>query len=353
MPNSRTLTLITIGLTFFGLIMIDSASVVDAARDFGDKWYYLKLQSIWAILGLGLFFLFSRINHQIFKKYAFPFFVVTVFLLLLVLIPGIGVKLQGARRWINLGFFLLQPSELAKLTMAIYFSTLLSTKKKYLPFFFTLGLVSLLIVLEPDLGTTLVIIGMGFLTYFGSGGRIRYLAGFSVLGLLAVMLMVIVSPYRLSRLESYFNTRKDPLGSSYQIHQALIALGSGNLFGLGLGQSRQKYNFLPEATTDSIFAIIGEELGLVGSSALLLAFLILILRGFNSAGEAAMGFSQNLAVCLTSMIGIQAFINISAITALFPLTGIPLTYISYGGSSLLIMLVATGILVNIARSYEQ
>ena len=352
MTNHRALTLITISLTFFGLIMIGSASVVDAARDFGDKWYYLKLQGLWALIGLILFFIITRINHLRYQKYAFPFFCLTAGLLLVVLIPGIGTKLLGARRWINFGFFLLQPSELAKLTMAIYFSALLTKKNKIWPFFSTLTLASILIIMEPDLGTALVIIGMGIFTYFGSGGKILPLLGFTAMGLIAVILIIMVSPYRLSRLKSYVDYTHDPLGASYQIRQALVALGSGKIFGLGLGQSRQKYNFLPETTTDSIFAIVGEELGLVGSSAILLAFLILILKGFGAAAFSHPGFSANLAISLTSLIGLQTFLNISAITALMPLTGIPLTYISYGGSSLLIMLVATGILVNISRAYD-
>jgi cell division protein FtsW len=352
MTNHRFLTLLTLGLTLFGLIMIGSASVVDAARDFGDKWYYLKLQGVWALIGIILFFILSRINHLRYQKYAFILFGVTVALLLAVLIPGIGIRLLGARRWLNFGFFLLQPSELAKLTMAVYFSALLTRKDKIVPFFMTLGMVSLLIIMEPDLGTALVIIGMGVFTYFGSGGKILPLLGFAGLGLVGIFLIVMVSPYRLSRLQSYSNLSKDPQGASYQIRQALVALGSGKIFGVGLGQSRQKYNFLPETTTDSIFAIIGEELGLVGTTAVLLAFLLLILKGFNTSAVPHPGFSANLGLSLTTMIGLQSFINISAITALLPLTGIPLTYISYGGSSLLIMLVATGILVNISRVYD-
>jgi cell division protein FtsW len=352
MTNHRVLTIITISLTFFGLIMISSASVVDAARDFGDKWYYLKLQGLWALIGLILFFILTRLNHLHYQKYASILFFLTIGLLLLVLLPGIGTKLLGARRWINLGFFLLQPSELAKLTMAIYFSALLTKKNKLWQFFITLTLIGLLIIMEPDLGTAIVIIGMGVFTYFGSGGKILPLLGFGMLGLIGVLLMVAISPYRSSRLKSYIDSSHDPLGASYQIRQALVALGSGNIFGLGLGQSRQKYNFLPETTTDSIYAIIGEELGLVGSVAVLLAFLILILRGFSTAAVSHPGFSLNLALSLTSLIGLQSFINISAITALVPLTGIPLTYISYGGSSLLIMLLATGILVNISRVYD-
>ncbi len=173
------------------------------------------------------------------------------------------------------------------------------------------------------------------------------------LGLIGVVILVVTSNYRLNRLLSFFDRSKDPLGSSYQIQQSLIALGNGKIFGLGLGQSRQKYNFLPETATDSIFAIIGEELGLVGTVALSLIYLVLTVKGFEIAALAKSVFSSNLAVALTGIIGFQAFINISANTALIPLTGIPLNYVSYGGSSLVVMLLAAGILVNISVKYEK
>lgn len=350
MSNHRLMTLLALGLVVFGLIMIGSASVVSAARDFGDKWFYLKLQASWALMGLIIFFIVSHIDHRKYIKFANLLYVTTIILLIAVLIPGFGVQLQGARRWLNFGFFLFQPSELAKLTLTIHFAALFTQKPKPIPFLPALGLISLLIISEPDLGTALVILGTGCIMYFGAGGKIRDLAIFALAGIFSILILVQLSPYRAGRLKSYFNPSHDPLGSSYQINQALIAFGSGNVFGLGLGQSRQKYDFLPEATTDSIFAIIGEELGLVGTSVLLAVYLLFILRGLKTSVHVHNPFSANLALGLTSVIALQTFINISAITALFPLTGIPLTFISYGGSSLLIMLVATGILINISRS---
>jgi cell division protein FtsW len=349
MSHHRLIVFLTLGLTFFGLVMIGSASFVDASRDFGDQWYYLKLQSFWAVIGLIFFWFSGKFNHLKLQALATPFFLVTIILLFAVLLPGIGVQLQGARRWLNFGFFLLQPSEIAKLTMSIYYAAMFVHKPRLIPFITTLGLVCFLVILEPDLGTALVILGSGAIIFFGAGGKIRDLAFFAVLGIILILLLVTVSPYRTGRLKSYFNPSQDPLGSSYQIRQALIAFGSGNIFGLGLGQSRQKYDYLPEATTDSIFAIIGEELGLIGAVTIVIVYLMLFFHGLKVSAIVKNKFSANLALGLTSVIALQTFINISAITALIPLTGIPLTYISYGGSSLLIMLVTTGILVNISR----
>lgn len=329
--------------------MVGSASVVDAARDFSDKWYYLKLQSFWAILGTITFIFFSKFPLARLQKYAFLIFMVSLSLLILVMLPGIGVKLLGAQRWINLGFFSFQPSELAKLSLGIYFSSLLIKSDRFTQFAATLGIVSLLILLQPDMGTALVVISLGFVLYFGSGGHLGRLLTISVIGVALISFLIVVSPYRFNRLKTFFDYTHDPQGSSYQIRQALIALGSGGIFGVGLGQSKQKYDFLPEATTDSIFAIIGEEFGLIGTASLIVIFLILILTGLEVSASAK-GFSSNLALAMTTIIGFQALINISAIIALVPLTGIPLTYISYGGSSLLTMAAATGMIVNVSKT---
>jgi cell division protein FtsW len=331
--------------------MVGSSSVVDAARNFNDKWYYFKLQALWTGIGFSALVFFSNFDHRQLQKHSFFLFVAAIISLVLVLIPGIGVKLLGARRWINIGVSV-QPSEITKLFSAIYFSSLLTKPNKHVQLVLTLVLICGLIMLEPDLGTTLVIIGMGFILYFGSGGKLSHMFLISIVGLFAVGALVILSPYRLNRLKSYLDFGHDPQGSSYQIRQALIALGSGGILGEGIGQSKQKYTFLPESMTDSIFAIIGEELGMIGGLAVLVCFLILLTKGLKVAQKAKSKFSSNLAISLTAILGFQAFINISAITALVPLTGIPLTFISYGGTSLLIMLSAAGMLINIAKSYE-
>ncbi len=344
------ITYLVLGITLFGLLMVGNASVVDATRDFGDKWYYLKLQAGWALFGLIGFFLASKFNYHRLEKLSFPLLLVTLLLLTIVLIPGIGSKLLGARRWLNLGFFSFQPAELAKLTLTIYFSSLLKkTKDQFWPFISILGICAGLIMLEPDLGTTIVLVGTGLITYFGSGGQLKRFLLLVPIVLLAGAGLIIFSPYRLDRLKTFFDYTSDPLGTSYHIRQVLLSLGSGKIFGVGLGQSRQKYEFLPEVTTDSIFAVIGEELGLVGSLSVLLAFFVFINLGLHTVRNAPDQFGSNLALAITSWIGLQAFINIAAMAALVPLTGIPLPFISYGGSSLVLVLLASGTLVSISR----
>lgn len=344
------ITYLVLGITLFGLLMVGNASVVDATRDFGDKWYYLKLQSGWALVGLIGFFLSSKINYHRLEKLSFPLLLVTLLLLTAVLIPGIGSKLLGARRWLNLGFFSFQPAELAKLTLIIYFSSLLKkSKDQFWPFISVLGICAGLIMIEPDLGTTIVLVGASLITYFGSGGQLkRFLILIPVI-LLAGAGLILFSTYRMDRLKTFFDYTHDPLGTSYHIRQVLLSLGSGGIFGVGLGQSRQKYEFLPEVTTDSIFAVIGEELGLVGSLLVLTAFFVFVNLGLHVTRNAPDQFGSNLALGLTSWIGLQAFINIAAMAALVPLTGIPLPFISYGGSSLVLVLLASGTLVSISR----
>ncbi len=329
--------------------MVGNASVVNAYRDFGDKWYYLKLQSGWAVLGLAGFFFVSRFPYPKLEKLAPLFLFSTLALLLLVLIPGVSSRILGARRWISLAGFTFQPAELAKLTLSVYWAALLKKTSALIPFLASLGLAIGLIMLEPDLGTTLVLTGTALMTYFGSGGKLIHLASLLPLGALALAILIFIAPYRLDRLRTFFDYSRDLQGSSYHIHQVLLSLGSGGVFGVGLGQSRQKYEFLPEVATDSIFAVIAEELGLIGAALILVVFFVFFLAGLKIAQTCDQPFGRNLALALTSWISIQAFINISAMVALIPLTGIPLPFISYGGSSLVITLISSGILVNISR----
>ncbi len=342
---------LVVGLVAFGLLMVGNASVVDAARDFGDKWYYLKLQAGWAAMGLAGFWLASRVSYLKLQKLAMPLFLMTLLLLVCVLIPGFSDRILGARRWLNLGWFSFQPAELAKLTLAVYWAALLNTARDaFWPFMGSLAAVASLVMLEPDLGTTSILVGMGLLLFFGSGaaGLKRLLVLIPVL-VVAAASLVMLSPYRRQRLLTYFDYTRDPLGASYHIRQVLLSLGSGGVWGVGLGQSRQKYEFLPEVTTDSIFAVVGEELGLVGTTAVLVTFLALFWTGLQIAKSAPDRFGTNLALGLVGWIGLQALINMSAMVALIPLTGVPLPFISYGGSSLVIALLSTGILVNISR----
>jgi len=340
-----------IPLSLFGLLMVYNSSVAMAMRDFGNQYHYLQEQLKWLVVGYIVFGIFSVIDYRFWKKLAFPIMIGTIVLLCIVLLPGIGIKALGAKRWINLGFFVLQPAEFAKLSLIIYLSAWLTTNKpkQILSFLLFLGVIVGLIMLEPDLGTSMIITLTSLALFFFSGAALQYfLYIIPGIGVVATSLAVF-SPYRFRRLLTFFNPESDPLGASYHIRQAIIAIGSGGIFGLGLGQSRQKYEYLPEANTDSIFAIIGEELGFVGCVLLISVFVYLIWRGFRIARLIDDPFGKLLALGVTTCIGIQVMINISAMVALIPLTGVPLPFISYGGSSLIIIFAACGILVNISR----
>ncbi|MCX6726002.1 MAG: putative lipid II flippase FtsW [Candidatus Shapirobacteria bacterium] len=340
---------LVLGLTIFGIIMVGSASVVEAFRDFGNKLHYLRLQAIWAAFGFLAFCFLSFFDYHHLKKFAFPLMVFSFICLILVLIPGIGTKIMGARRWLPLGFFGFQPAELTKLTFILYLALFFSNRRKFWSFLFLLGILLFLIMLEPDLGTAVILSATALVVYFVSGAPLLLLAGIGLAGVLGGAGLIFSSSYRRERLMTFLNPSQDPLGASYHIRQILIAIGSGGLFGVGLGQSRQKYEYLPEVTTDSIFAVIAEELGFIGSLALVIIFLMLVWRGMKIAKEAPDEFGKLLAVGITSWIGFQALVNLSAMVAIVPLTGVPLPFISYGGSSLVLCLAGMGILANIAR----
>lgn len=336
-------------LTLFGLVAIFEASVVESYQQFGDKFHFLKLQLMWALLGFTAFSIASLIPYSIYKKLAQPIFIIAILLLLAVLIPGIGFEAQGARRWINLGFTVLQPSEITKLAVIIYLSSWLSKHQRFEPFMFITAVVIGLIMLQPDLGTAVIIGSIAFILYFVSGGNIKKIL---ISGLIAAVIggiLIISSPYRLDRLKTFLDPSTDPLGTSYHIRQVLIALGSGGVFGQGIGKSRQKYQYLPEASTDSIFAIIAEETGFIGGLLVIIALYQLINQGFKIAKNSTDPFAQLLTMGIMSWIGLQMLMNLSAMVALIPLTGVPLPLISYGGSSLITILLALGIVSNISR----
>lgn len=349
----KQLFFVVLALVVIGIAMVFNASVVDATRTFGDEFFYARRQAIWALIGfVGLFF-FSKLNYKVLERFALFIFGASVLLLIVVLVPGVGVSALGALRWIEVGPIVIQPAEFAKFALVIWLAAVFSkTKSSLVPFIFTIGLLAGLTILEPDLGTAIIIGAVGLIMYFTAGVPLFYFLGVIPLGFGLAILLILISPYRKERLLTFLNPQIDPLGTSYHIRQILIALGSGGIFGVGLGQSRQKYLFLPEPTTDSILAIIGEELGFVGTAAVLVAFVYLIWKGLTIASRISDPFGRLLAVGITSWVGVQAFMNISAMVALVPLTGIPLPFFSYGGSSLVVTLWAVGILLNISKYQE-
>jgi len=338
-------------LTLFGLLMIYDASSVIAFNLFGDKYHFIKDQIVWVILGFCMLYLCSLIDYHKLFNLALPLLLVALGLLILVFIPGIGSGAKGANRWIDFRFFRLQPAEFVKLELALYLSAWFSTKEKgrFLAFSLLIGAVLLLVMLEPDMGTASIILSEAVIIYFLSGGSVKQfvLAG-PLVGLVGYLL-VKIEPYRAARLTSFLNVDKSLTDASYHVKQALIALGSGGVFGLGIGNSLQKFAYLPENVTDSIFPIIAEEYGFIGASILIILFLLLVWRGFLIAVNARDTFGKLLAAGIVSFIAVQTILNLASMTALLPLTGVPLPFISYGGSALVVDMAAIGILLNISK----
>ncbi len=342
-------------LTVFGLLMVYNASSVIAFRNFGDKYHFIKDQSVYAALGFVSLIFFSFFDYRKLHKFSLPIFITAIVLLALVFIPGIGIKVLGAHRWVNMGLFIIQPTEFAKLSLAIYMAAWFSKKNKGRLFSFGLltGLVLLLIMAEPDMGTASIILFEAIVIYFLSGAGIGQFVLMTPIIAIFGIVFIILEPYRLSRLTTFLNLGQSFQGASYQVRQVLIGIGSGGIFGVGLGNSLQKYSYLPEISTDSIFAVIAEELGFIGSTILIIAFMIIIWRGFYIASRSSDTFGKLLAGGITSFLGIQMVINLAAMTALLPLTGVPLPFISYGGSSLVIDLSSIGILLSISRIHTK
>jgi len=278
----------------------------------------------------------------------------TLVLLVMVFIPGLGINAYGAHRWINFGFFVLQPAELAKFTMIFYLSAWFARpeKERLGSFLLLLGMVIGLIMLEPDLGTSVITLSIALLLYFYSGAPIKHFMFMLPLFIGGLLVLSIIAPYRMQRVVTFFNHQSDPLGASYHIRQVLFAFGSGGWTGVGVGKSRQKYEYLPEANTDSIFAIIGEEIGFVGAFLLISLYIFIIWRGYSISLRVKDMFGRLLGLGISSWDAIQTLINLSAMVAIIPLTGVPLPFVSYGGSSFIILLTAMGSVSNISRHSE-
>lgn len=351
--------LITIFLLLgFGLVILASASAVISQERFDNSYHYFFHQLIYGVsIGLILFFVASKIRYRFWKKWAIVILALSIVALILVFIPDLGFGYGGARRWINFKFLSFQPSELIKLGFIIYLAAWLERRetevKKFsystLPFLIITILTGALIVAQPDIGTLGVIMAIGIIVFFLGGANIGHIFLIVLGGLASLFALIKVAPYRMNRLLTFLNPEIDPQGIGYQIRQALLAIGSGGLFGVGLGHSRQKYNYLPSPASDSIFAITAEELGFIGASILVILFLFLAIRGFKIAKNSPDKFAQLSAAGITSWFVIQAFVNIGAITGLIPLTGITLPFISYGASSIVMSLIGAGILVNISK----
>ncbi|HHY35315.1 MAG TPA: putative lipid II flippase FtsW [Firmicutes bacterium] len=344
-------------LLALGIVMVFSASFVRAERFYGSRYYFLVRQIIWAVIGTTMMMFFINFDCWRLRPVIPYLYGLSLLLLVLVLIPGIGKMANEARRWIELGPVNLQPAELSKLTTLLFMADSLARKRERVrgfwsglfPYLVLLGLTFALILAEPDLGTAVAVAASAGVMVFVAGANMWHLALVGTGAVPVLIWAIMSSEYRRERFFAFLDPWKDPMGSGFQIIQALYALGSGHIFGTGVAYSRQKYFYLPEPHTDFIFAIIGEELGFIGSFVVLLSFFVIAWRGYRTALAAPDRFSCILAAGTTSLLVGQAIVNIGVVTGCLPITGIPLPFLSYGGSSLVISLVCVGILLNISR----
>lgn len=338
-------------LCLFGLLMVFDSSQAEALQDYGDKFYDIRQQVISFVVGMGFLGFFSIFDYHRLQKFAPLIMGGSLFLLLLVFVPGFGVAAGGAHRWLKIGpISSIQPSEIVKIATIIYLADFLQKKTKTLPFLLLIGFITVVLgVLQKDLGSAIVFALISFGIYFVSGAPVSRLLGILSLGLVGFVGFILTSSYRLNRVLAFLDPFADPQGFSYHIAQVLIAIGSGGWFGLGVGQSRQKYSYIPEVSTDSIFSIIGEEFGFFGSVIFITFFVYVIWRASQITERAPDNFGRLLAAGLTIWLGAQAIVNLGAMVSIVPLTGVPLPFISFGGSALVANLIAVGILLNISK----
>lgn len=346
-------------IAVFGMVMLSSVSTAVAFQNFQDSLYYVKHQLFNGFIpGLFACAATAIIDYRLWRRMGFTIFVASIILLLAVLIPGLGVSYGGARSWLDIGILQFQPTEVTKLAFILYLAAWMEKRDKrvikdfsdgLMPFLTSLGIVMFLIFLQPDVGTMTVIAMIAFMMYFSAGASLKHLFALGALGTGALAVLIKIAPYRAARFTVFLHPELDPQGIGYHINQALLAIGSGGIFGLGFGYSRQKHLYLPEVIGDSVFAIIAEELGFIACTVVLLIFLTMLYRGFRIARQAPDNFSRFVAAGVMSWIGFQSFINIGAMVGLLPITGLPLPFISYGSSSLIVLFAAIGIVINISR----
>ncbi len=356
-PDSAILSLVVI-LVILGLITVYSASFALGDLEYGNPYYFATRQALWAVIGAGLLVVFMRMDYRLLRPLSPLIMMAALLGLAAVLVPGIGVDRYGASRWIALGPLPpMQPSEFAKLALIIYVSAWLSSRERnvrsfaagFVPFVLMVGLVAGLVMAEPDMGTTIIIVLTTITLFFMAGGALTHLVALISIGGVAASFLLLSGGYRMDRLFAFISPEADPSGRGFHILQLLIALGSGGITGLGIGASRQKFFYVPSAHTDGVFAIIGEEMGFIGAVLVILLFAFLVYRGIRVMLNAPDNFGALLAIGVTSWIGYQAIINIGGITRSIPMTGVPLPFLSFGGSALAATMAGIGILLSVSR----
>ena len=348
---------VAVVLLSVGVVMVYSASAIVAAERFHDPYFFLKKQVFWALLGALALWLALRLDYRRLEGLVVPLLLVAGVLLVLVLVPPLGQAINGTRRWIRLGPVSFQPAELAKLALVVYLAAFLARRRDalgdfrrgLLPPLAVAGVLAALVLAQPDLGSCLTLVALTFALLFLAGGRVRHLALVLAPALPLLAVAVWAAPYRIRRVTTFLDPWSDPRGSGFQIIQSWLAFGNGGLLGQGIGGSQQKLFYLPEAHTDFIFAIVGEELGLVGALAIVGLFVVLAWRGLRIGLRAPEPFGAYLALGITLLIATQAIVNLGVVTGLLPTKGLPLPFISFGGSALLVTMLATGVLLNISQ----
>jgi cell division protein FtsW len=355
---TRSLSIILLVLVAFGLIVLSSAGIVEGQKTFGSSYYFLKHQILYGVLpGLMLLFLFFRIDYKIWKKLSLPILFLVLLAMLMVFIPNFGYGIKGANRWLSIGGFSFQPSEFLKLSVIIYLAAWFGSRDERIknksygvaPFFVVLIFIGLLLMLQPDIGTLVVITVISLAIYFFAGADAKHMVAIVAILAVAVSGLILLEPYRLNRIKTFLDPSLDPRGISYQVNQSHIAIGSGGMLGTGFGKSTQKFGFLPEVVNDSIFAVIAEELGFIGSAFTLGLFIILTSILIRITKNTRDKFGRLFVMGMCSWVIFQAFTNIMAVSGLAPLTGIPLPLISFGGTAMIATLAGMGIVLNIAK----
>ncbi len=353
----RPILTITFILIAIGIIMIYSASAISAEDQYGDQYYFLKRQLMWTCLGMVAMIIASLIPMESLRTISKPLLILAWMLLVLVVVPHIGVKVGGARRWLRYGIWSFQPAEMAKLALIIYSAHFLSRKQReltdfrhgILPLIVVLGITMILILLQPDFGTALLLGTVIFMIMFVAGVNIKHLVGLGSLAIPGIILLICKASYRWQRILVFLDPWKDTSDTGYQITQSFIALGSGGFIGRGWGRSIQKLYYLPQSYTDFIFSIIGEEIGFVGASAILLLFVAFVCCGIKISKNSPNLFTHLVGMGVTIMIGLQGIIHMGVVTGCLPTKGLPLPFVSFGGSSLVVNLTGVGLLINISR----
>lgn len=344
----------TTALCALGLLFVFAASVGESYALFGHPFHFVSRQARWFVIG-GIALLVGRsIPLKLWQKTAWMAYAASLVSLLLVFVPGLGRELNGAHRWIFIGSYSFQPVEFVKLSLVLLFSSWLTHHQRLLPFAFLTSLPALIILLQPDVGSLLIVLSIAFGMFFMAGGELKSISLAATIGVALLAVAIVLAPYRLQRVTTFLDPESDPTGASFHIRQITLALGNGGLFGQGFGNSKQKYTYIPEASTDSIFAIISEELGFVGGVALIGLFMTHIWLGFRLVNRApAHSFAWLVGYGLMIWLAAQIVLNLAAVVALVPLTGVPLPYISYGGSSLLMVMFATGMIMKVGSMTEK